>query len=424
MGIFSRRHYDKALVVGAGSGRDMASCVLVTETLRELKIAVDLAGFLTPWALHTFDGELERPINELTGQKSRKFIASQEELSLDSYFEPELAKLNRDLGLGVGKFYLFSLQYGTEKLKGELERLIRKNAYDLVIAFDVGGDILARKREYPWLLTPIVDFSCLSILGAMGSRLDCYLVVAAPGVDGEIPSRNLMDILNELERKGLVLDCEVLERKSQSYQTYRTVGNQLNARTASHSNTFRLIKKVLSSRSPDLSETLHKRVSLKDRKWKLSFPLDLKVPLARKVYYFDLKTIYETKDTRLSYDSILAAFLKLKQLGAGGTEVDLSFVPCVIGPGGYGETVFVLTPPERLQAEARKEILQHGLRLIEERHVSCAIMLEKDSGTLDLPPGLDVFEKEGGFSLVCQKGAAPGICKTLAWPAEGGGRVQ
>ena len=121
MGIFSRNHYDRALVVGAGSGRDMASCILLTETLRELNVAVDLAGFLTPWALHTFDGELERPINRLMGQKSRKFIANQEEVPLDSYFEPELVRLNADLGLGVEGFYLFSLQYGTEKLKAPLK---------------------------------------------------------------------------------------------------------------------------------------------------------------------------------------------------------------------------------------------------------------------------------------------------------------
>ncbi|MDY6953183.1 MAG: DUF1152 domain-containing protein, partial [Thermodesulfobacteriota bacterium] len=255
MGIFSGSHYSKALVVGAGSGRDMASCVLVTEALRQGRIAVDLAGFLTPWALHTFDGELEGPINELKGQESRKFIPSQEEVSLDTYFEPELFRLNREVGLGVGRFYLFSLQYGTKRLKDALRRLVSQNAYDCVVALDVGGDILAQKEDYPWLLTPIVDFSCLSLLGGLGARPDCYLVVAAPGVDGEIPLPNLTEIFRELQAKGLVLDCEVLERESGPYQAYRTVGNLLNARTGSRSNTFRLIEKVLSSNSPHLSET-------------------------------------------------------------------------------------------------------------------------------------------------------------------------
>ncbi|MDY6837442.1 MAG: DUF1152 domain-containing protein [Thermodesulfobacteriota bacterium] len=407
MEIFSRRHYERALVVGAGSGRDMASCVLVSETLRQGGTAVDLAGFLTPWALHRFDGELERPINELRGQKSRKFILSEEEVSLDSYFEPELVDLNRDLALGVGRFYLFSLQYGTAKLKGEIEKLIKENAYDVLIALDVGGDILARRGEYPWLLTPMVDFSCLSLLGGMGPPIDCYLAVAAPGVDGEIPSSNLMDIFNELEGKGLVLDCQVLEKESRSYQTYRAVGNDLNARTASRSNTFRLIEKVLSSKSTHLSETLEKRVSLRDRKWKLSFPLDLRLSLARKIYYFDLRTVYAAKDTNLAYHSILHAFVMLKQLGAGGTEVDLSFVPCAIGAGGYGEAVFLLTPPERLQGATRKEILAHGLELIEQRHLPCAIMLTKDRSALNVPSNLDVFVKEGGFSLVCPRGAVP-----------------
>jgi len=405
MGIFSSRHYDKALVVGAGSGRDMASCVLVTEALRERKITMDLAGFLTPWALHTFNGQLERPINELTGQKSRKFIASQEEVSLDSYFEPELVKLNRDLGLGVGRFYLFSLQYGTEALKGELERLLKENGYDVVIAFDVGGDILARKEEYPWLLTPIVDFSCLSIFGAMGSSIDSYLVVAAPGVDGEIRARNLTDIFRQLEGKGLVLGSEVLEEESRPYQAYRTVGNLLNGRTGSRSNTFRLIEKVLSSKSPHLSETLQKRVSLKGRKWTLSFPLDLRLPLAGKMYYFDLKTLCAIKKTRLSYDSILHAFATVRQLGAGGSEVDLSFVPCAIGAGGYGKVVFLLTPPERVKEEKRKAILEYGVKLTGQGDIPCSVMSGKDARDFRFPPDLEVLEMDAGFCAVCHNRA-------------------
>ena len=158
MKLFTEKYYSKALVIGAGSGRDIASCVLVTETLRQTGVEVDLAGFLSPWALHMFDEVLEKPVNELTGKRSKKFIPSREDVSLDSYFEPTLYTLNREHDLGIGSFYLFSLQYGTERLGHELERLVKGNSYDAVIAVDIGGDILARKKDYPWLLTPIVDF--------------------------------------------------------------------------------------------------------------------------------------------------------------------------------------------------------------------------------------------------------------------------
>jgi hypothetical protein len=402
----------------------MASCVLVTESLRERKIAADLAGFLTPWALHTFNGKLERPINGLTGQKSRKFMASHEDCALGSYFEPELFRLNTELDLGVGRFYCLSLQYGTQELGNELDRLVRDNAYDVIIALDVGGDILARKEDYPWLLTPMVDFSCLSILGGLRSDIDSYLMVAAPGVDGEIPPRNLVDLFNALEAKGLVLDDAFLERKSRCYRAYRAVGNRLNARTESRSNTFRLIEKVLSSRSAHLAETLEKRVSLEDRKWRLSFSLDLRVSLAQKVYCFDLKAVCALQDTILTYHGIVDAFFQLKELGAGGTEVDLSFVPSSIGAGRYGKTVFFLTPPERLNGPVRREILKHGLELIGQGHIPCAIMLRKDSDTLDFPPNVDVFDKEGAFIQVYPKDGRPRVPMVFPSQAQGSHRVQ
>jgi hypothetical protein len=402
MGILDRGDYDKALVLGAGSGRDMASCILLTQGLREQGIVVDLAGFLTPWALHTFGGRLERPVNELTGKRSRKFIASRQEVSLDSYFEPELKKLNTELGLGVGSFYLFSLQYGTQRLRSQLESLIKKNSYDVLIALDVGGDILARKKDYPWLLTPIVDFSCLTILGGLRSDIDCYLTVAAPGVDGEIPCENLMEIFDELESKGLVLSSDVLVKGSKAYQAYRSISNSLNLRTGSNSNTFRLIEKVVSSKRARMSETLKKTVSLGERRWTFSFPLDLSLSLAKRVYYFDLKSIHAMRDISFGYDSVLEAFVKLRQLGAGGTEVDLSFVPRAMEGGGYKDTVFLLTPPQRVRGKKRKAMLEHGIRLTGQGVIPYSMILEEDASILSFPPSLQVVEADRGFCALYQ----------------------
>ncbi|OEU53860.1 MAG: hypothetical protein BA872_09970 [Desulfobacterales bacterium C00003060] len=395
--MFNDKGYSKALVIGAGSGRDMASCVLITERLRKLGTGVDLAGFLTPWALHTFDGELEKPVNELGGKKTRKFIASEERVYLDSYFEPEMVKFNREFGLGTGRFYLFSLQYGTVRLQDELERLIKGNSYDTVIALDVGGDILARKKDYPWLLTPVVDFSCLNILAGLGSMIESHLIVVAPGVDGEIPCRNLQEIFDELEGKGLVLDSEELRKNGSSYQTYQRVNNEINSRTRSYSNTFRLIEKVVSSNRAHITDTLKKRVSVKERTWKLSFPVDLRSSLAKGMYLFDLKSIYSIRDAEFSYKNIFEAFMRLKQLGAGGTEIDLSFVPGSIDGGEYKDTVFLLTPPDRIEDTVRKAILEHGIRLTAQGDIQCSVILEKDRHGINLPSNLDVHEKPGCF---------------------------
>ncbi|RLB82934.1 MAG: hypothetical protein DRH17_04045 [Deltaproteobacteria bacterium] len=401
MEMFNDKNYSKVLVIGAGSGRDMASSVLVTEKLRKLKIGVDLAGFLTPWALHTFDGELEKPVNELADKKSRKFIASREGVSLDSYFEPELARLNREFGLEIGAFYLFSLQYGTENLKDQLERLIKENSYDAIIALDVGGDILARKKDYSWLLTPIVDLSCLSILAGLRLKIDRYLTVVAPGVDGEIPCQNLIELFDELKSKGLVLGSEALGKSSSNYQVFQRISKHISSQTRSHSNTFRLIEKVVSATSAHISETIEKRVSVKGRRWRLSFPVDLKPSLAKGMYHFNLKSVHSIRDVRLRYEKIFEAFLKLKQLGAGGTEVDLSFIPRAIAGGAYKDTIFLLTPPERLKGKVRKDILEYGIKLTEQGDIPCSVILEKDRHALSLPPNLDV-EKGGGFYTVCQ----------------------
>jgi hypothetical protein len=394
MEIFSKKSYSKALVIGAGSGRDIASCVLVTEKLRKLGIGVDLAGFLTPWALHMFDGELEKPVNELADNRSKKFIPSRKRVFLDTYFEPTLYKLNRELGLEVDHLYLFSLQYGTARLGSELENLIRKNAYDVLIAVDIGGDILARKKDYPWLLTPIVDFSCLTIVAGLRSTIDSLLTVIAPGVDGEIPSQNLQEILDELEGEGLVLGFEELTKSSSRYQAYQRINHEINSRTSSVSNTFRLIERVLASSRAHISETLEKKLSVEGRKWNISFPIDLKPFLAKGVYHFDLRRIYSMRDTGLSYESVFEAFKKLKELGAGGTELDLSFAPSSIDGRGYHDAVFLLTPPNRIEEGIRKEILEYGIKLTALGDIPCSVILAKDRHAFHLPPDLDLHEKE------------------------------
>jgi len=394
MELFTEKHYSKALVIGAGSGRDIASCVLVTERLRQIGVEVDLAGFLSPWALHMFDKVLEKPVNELTQKRSKKFIPSREGVSLDSYFEPTLYRLNGEFNLGVGSFYLFSLQYGTERLGYELAKLVKGNAYDAVIAVDVGGDILARKKDYPWLLTPIVDFSCLSIVAGLRSGIDSYLTIVAPGTDGELPCQNLQDILEECKEQGLVLGFEELTRDSSHYKMYERVNREINSRTGSRSNTFRLIERVMSASSAKILETREKRVSIKERKWQLSFPVDLWPSLAKGVYHLDLEGVHSMRDTGLSYDSVLEAFRKLKALNAGGTELDLSFVTGSIDDRGCHDMVFLLTPPDRIEESVRKEILSYGIRLTARGDIPCSVLLAKDRSGVAIPSNLSIHEKE------------------------------
>jgi hypothetical protein len=127
------------------------------------------------------------------------------------------------------------------------------------------------------------------------------------------------------------------------------------------------------------------------------------------MYYFDLKAIDSIRGMDLLYSSILEAFVKVRQRRAGGTEVDLSFVPSRIEGEEYKDAVFLLTPPERLKGEMRREILEYGLRLTTQGDIPYSIMLEKDTLSLDLPSTLDVLEKEGGLCIVGQKGTGQSL---------------
>jgi hypothetical protein len=393
MELFAEKNYAKVLVIGAGSGRDIASCVLVTERFRQIGVLFDLAGFLSPWALHMFEEVLERPINELTLRKSKKFIPSRESVPLDSFFEPTLYGLNRELDLGIGSLYLFSLQYGTERLGQELERLVKENSYDAVIAVDVGGDILARKKDYPWLLTPIVDFSCLGMLARLRSGIDSYLTIVAPGTDGELPSRNLQEILTELQREGLVLGFEELNRDSSHYKIYERVNREINVRTGSRSNTFRLIERMIDS-STNVRDAREKKVLVGNRKWHLSFPVDLWPSLAKGVYHLDLKGVQSMRGETLIYESVFQAFTKLKAMNSGGTELDLSFVAGSIDERGCHDVVFLLTPPERVADSIRREILTHGMQMTARGDIPCSALLAKDRSAVDIPLNLSLHEKE------------------------------
>lgn len=372
--MFSK--YSKALVIGAGSGRDMASSVLITEKLREQGIEVDLAGFLTPWALHEFDGELEKVVNKLSEKPARKFIATKEDVSLDSFFEPELVRINQEFGLGIGDIYLFSLQYGTERLKSALESLVAQKSYDLIVAVDVGGDILARRKDLGSVFTPTVDLSCLEILTDVRTTADKHLVVVAPGVDGELTSVQLGEIFRDFEGKDTVKAQEQLNTKNRNYKTLAKVYDEINRKTHSSSHTADIFRKIVEGMS-DFAEIYRRNLRVHERVWNVTFPVQLNPALADKIFYFDLdKVKSQRRNICVSYESVLQAYVQLKEMGVCGTEVDLTYVPKRIGNGEYSHCVFILDPFSRVSDALRKEIIDYGISKIKE--IGEVLIQEKD----------------------------------------------
>lgn len=384
------KHHKKALVIGAGSGRDIASSLLVAEELRQKGTRVDLGGFLTPWALHRFDGMLEKPINRLPS-RSIKFIPGHENKPMSCYFEPELGRLFE------GRVYLFSLQYGTATLAQELGELVKRESYDLVVAVDTGGDIFARHTDLPRLLTPIIDLSCLEILAKL--KVDTALAVIAPGVDGEISHQDLTEIFEELERKNPVLGFHEIKEESFAYRRFVEVKRALDR--ISHSHTCDMIERIVRENpQADIEEDYRKMYGIEKRYWEVKFPVKLLRDLVSRIFYFDLKGIKALRsDIPIQYETVLDAFVQLKRMGAGGTEVDMSYVPMSCKNGQYTPPVFLLSACSRTREKDKEEMYGYGVQMVAEGKIQRALVVDRTARDLAIQLNLRVSE-HAGFWLV------------------------
>lgn len=87
-------------------------------------------------------------------------------------------------------FGLIDPAHGAEGITRQLEELIEHLAPESIDLLDVGGDILARGDE-PTLRSPLADALTLAACCQVNSPV--RLLVAGPGLDGEIPAEDLRD---------------------------------------------------------------------------------------------------------------------------------------------------------------------------------------------------------------------------------------
>jgi len=147
-------------------------------------------------------------------------------------------------------------------------------------------------------------------LADLKTTADKYLTVVAPGVDGEIPSQRLAEIIGN-ER---VLRREQLTPESRNYQTFVKVYDEINRRTKSSSHTGDVIRKVVEGKSDLIEE--YKRGNV-------SFTVHLDRELATGIYYFDLDAVKSQRNIRVGYENIPEAHRLMKEMGASGTGLDL-----------------------------------------------------------------------------------------------------
>ncbi|QQM41523.1 DUF1152 domain-containing protein [Streptomyces liliifuscus] len=104
-------------------------------------------------------------------------------------------------------FALIDPHHGAEGITRQLEELIAHLSPETIDLLDVGGDILARGDE-PTLKSPLADALTLAACCQVNAAI--RLLVAGPGLDGELPLDDLRDMLGPLVHTFTAKDVEAI----------------------------------------------------------------------------------------------------------------------------------------------------------------------------------------------------------------------
>lgn len=102
---------------------------------------------------------------------------------------------------------LLDPHHGTEGIIRQLEELVNHLDPRSIDLLDVGGDILARGDE-PTLKSPLAD--ALTLAACCQVNAPIRLLIAGPGLDGEIPAADLRPVLGALVHTFTARDTEVI----------------------------------------------------------------------------------------------------------------------------------------------------------------------------------------------------------------------
>ena len=213
--------FKKALLVGTGGGNDICSTTLIAAYLQNKGIQVDIAGVNSPAARHTYDCVPEETINVVSSAK--RFIPYRGGVEV-RYIDNLLPSLCRQNGLKVEVFN-FSFLFGTDRLIADLNQFVKNRKYDIVIAVDVGGDILARGKEDPTILSPLMDFSTLHVL----SQLDVPTALVEFGLqtDQELRPVGCAEILSDLFRCNILQAADTIKKSDPEVSIFRSIFDEV-----------------------------------------------------------------------------------------------------------------------------------------------------------------------------------------------------
>jgi hypothetical protein len=381
--MFDQRinRYRSALVIGTGGGNDIVSTLIPAQHLQRRGIKTDIAGVLSPAAVHRFNGNLEKVVNNIVGDVKR-VIPAPNEVPI-SFVDGSLPALVRDCGINIGAFYDFSTRYGTARLVEGVNELIARRDYDLVVAVDVGGDIIARGNKDNNLLSPLMDFTSLYLMGQINA--DVLLLEFGLGTDGELRPDGMEQILDELRKKDLMLYESCITAQDVEVTKFRQIFDSVKKIRTGHTAVMTL-ETLDAESSKDIVTEYIFRSQIGRKKWYTPFEVVLPNQYAGKTYLVDGKRLAgQRTQTAFSHENPLHQYVRLKGIcPEWKTEMDLFYLwsgDNWTNPNRQGNSLFLLTPSTSILSDQRQEMIQYG---IQNSNADLILLWKSDLAKLDV----------------------------------------
>jgi hypothetical protein len=362
--MFENITYQRPLIIGTGGGNDIVSATLVLADLQRRKIKADIAGICSPGAFHFYNGIEEASVN-LVRANTQRYIDAKNPVRI-SYVDDKLPIALRNTGLEADVYNL-SGRYGTKNLIQELDRLIKEKKYDGIIALDVGGDILARGKKDPTILSPLMDFTTLYVV----SQLDTPTVLVEFGLqtDGELRPAGCKELLEELKAKNLLLETTKMYKQNIAVERFSRVYNELKQIRQGHT-------AVMTLKTLETDEDIHTdyifTTRILDKKARHSFPIVLESEYFGKVFTIDLKKLAVSRELAFAYENNLELYLKTKKIVDTKNEMDTFYYK-------HGEdTLWLGLICPQFKGEQRKELINYGLDNLD-KHADLALLWAEDA---------------------------------------------
>lgn len=372
------KKYSNAFVFGTGGGNDIVSAVLVALYLQKQGVKTDVGGVLSPAAIHTFEGNLEKAVNNIQGEVKR-FIPSKNNIEI-SFVDSHLPGFVNQSKVNIEDFYDFSIRYGTNKLVENVNELVKDKNYDLVVAVDVGGDILARGKKDNTLLSPVMDFTSLYLLKHL--NVDSLLIEFGLGTDGELRSPGMQEILNELRDKQLLLHESYIQNSDPEVKVFEEIFEKVGKIRRGHTAvmTLETLKKINSQE--DIVSLYRFRSQIAKKKWFSPYEVVLPHEYFGKVFFIDGKGLAkERQETAFSYENSLEQYVKLKKTQSWKTELDLFYLwsgDDWKSADKKGECMLLLAPSTLIPTSDRIEMFKEGVNCLNNNYCDLALVLTDD----------------------------------------------